>query len=241
MKKCLCIFTGLPRGYAHDEYNIHQNIYKNLILHNADNFTFKYIVCTEGASDEIQMIQQKLNIPYDDIIVYNKDEHNIKVNSSTQIYLIRLYKCLQKEENNTYDIYINLRFDIILEKPLDLNNYLDKYCIMTPFASRPCSFHNKDWDLMCIGDNFNYKLYMYPFINNVLTNFYNENIIFLKDNCINTNLDNHNITNEEIIEINKLCGLITEEPVILFSVILKFFLKNGGNFILNENNYNMFL
>ena len=94
---------------------------------------------------------------------------------------------------------------------------------MTPSTSRPCCFHNRDWDLMCIGDNFNYKLYMYPHINNVLTIFYNENIVFLKDNCINTNLDNHNITNEEIIEINKLSGLITEEPVTLFSVILNFF------------------
>ena len=44
MKKCLCIFTGLPRGFAQDGCGIYQNIYENLILNNADNFTFKYIV-----------------------------------------------------------------------------------------------------------------------------------------------------------------------------------------------------
>jgi len=227
MKTVLCIFYGLPRSFE----RTFENIQQNLLFNNSKDFVFKFLVNTECNKNELQIIKQKLNINDDNIILYNCKNKK----ESNHMYLTRIYQSLKKEENNLYDIYINLRFDIILSKPIDLHNYLDKHCIITGDHKRPCCFHNRDWDLMCIGNNYSYKLYMYPIINISLTKYYNENIEMLKDNSIDVNICNFDISNEDIVKINTLCGLITEEPIHFYSSIIQNLLNKKGNFIVSDN------
>jgi hypothetical protein len=227
MKSCLCIFLGLPRTIL----KCFPNIKKNLIENNND-FNFKYIVNTEGTESEINLIKNTLNIDDSNIIIFTIDKN--KIESSFQIYIHRLYQCLKKEENNFYDIYINLRFDIIINKSINLNNYLDKYCIITGTFTRDCDFHNRDWDLMAIGSNFNYKMYNYPIVNEVLKNWLKEDINIVIDNNLNTDIKDEFISDNELKEINNKCGLITDQPNSYFSRVIKNLLNNGGNFIVSE-------
>lgn len=229
MKKCLCIFIGLPRSIL----KCFENIKKNLIENNNENFLFKYIVNTEGTIEDINLIKNTLNLNDTDIILFNIDKNKIK--KSFQAYTYRLFQSLKREQDNFYDIYINLRFDILIDKPINLNNYLDKYCIITGNFTRDCDFHNRDWDLMAIGNNFNYKMFNYPFLNEVLIKWYNEDIEHLVDKYIDTNIKDFVISDNEIIEFYNKCGLITKEKSIFMSIVIKNLLNSGGNFIVSEN------
>jgi len=228
MRQVLCIFLGLPRTILQCFDNIN-----NQLIQNNPDFKFKYIVNTEGTPEEINLIKRVLNINDSDIILFNVDKNKIK--SAFEAYIHRLYQCLKKEQHNVYDIYINLRFDLVFNKPIDLNHYMDKYCVITLDVTRKCSFHNRDWDLMAIGNHFNYKMFNYPFLNIVLKKWLNENVEPLEDTCMDTNIKDHTISNDEIISINKKCGLITDEPCHLFSVVIKNLLNNGGNYIVSES------
>lgn len=225
MKSCLCIFIGLPRTIL----KCFENIKNNLIDNNSKNFKFEYLVNTEGTEEEINLVKNILNINDKDIILFNLDKN-------MPAYIHRLFQSLKKKQDSSYDIYINLRFDIIINKPIDLHNYLDKFCVITPDFTRDCCFHNRDWDLMSIGDNFNYKMFHYPLFNEILKNcLKEEDIEPIVDKYIDTNIKDNFISDNEIIEINDKCGLITKEPIKLYSLTIKNLLNNGGKYIVSEN------
>ena len=229
MKSCLCIFIGLPRTIL----QCFKNIKNNLIDNNSKNFIFEYLVNTEGTEKEINLVKNTLNINDKNIILFNVDKN--KINNSFQVYFHRLFQCLKKKQDSSYDIYINLRFDIMINKPIDLHNYLDKFCVITANFTRDCNFHNRDWDLMSIGDNFNYKMLNYPILNEILKNWLKEDIELIVDKYIDTNIKDNFISDNEIIEINDKCGLITKEPLKFFSLTIKNLLNNGGKYIVSEN------
>lgn len=238
MKKVLCIFHGIFRTFKH----CYLNILNNLILINEKNYEFTFIVNTQSIEPhEIEFLENNLNInnhKLKEIIVLNID-NSIKY-SSTYIYALRIYQCLKKEENNHYDMYINLRFDITLNKPIILDNYCNKYCIITGTHTRDCSFHNRDWDLMSIGDNLNYKRYMYLCLNNMLLWYTNE-FKPLEDKYVFWNINiNDILTYEELENINKLTGLVSNSHIEILSKIIKNLLSLGGNFVLSENYENIF-
>jgi len=228
MKSCLCIFLGLPRTIL----QCFENIKNNLINNNSKDFVFEYLVNTEGTEDEINVIKNVLNISDKDIILFNVDKNHIK--TSCHVYMYRLFQCLKKKQDCSYDIYINLRFDIEINKPVDLHNYLDKFCLITGSFTRACSFHNRDWDLMSIGNNFSYKMLNYPILNECLKTWYKEELEPLVDKNIDTTIKDNFISDKEMIEVNHKCGLVTYEPIQLFSLVIKNLLNNGGTYIVSE-------
>ena len=237
MKKVLCIFHGLFRTFK----KCYSNILNNLILINEKKYDFIFIVNTQNIeADNKKFLENTLNInnhKLKEIIIYNDD--SIKY-SSTHIYALRLLQCLQKEQDQYYDMYINLRLDITLNKPIILDNYCNKYCIITGINIRECSFHNRDWDLMSIGDNLNYKRYMYLCLNNILL-WYTSDFKELEDECVYWNINvNDKLNYEELQNINKLTGLITNNHIEILSKIIKNFLSLNGNFVVSENYENIF-
>lgn len=144
-------------------------------------------------------------------------------------YYLRLYQCLKAEQTNHYDMYINIRFDNILTAPIQLDHYTDKLCVITGNWERDCFFHNRDWDLMSVGDHFNYKIYHYPIINNYLSKYYPNleplgKIMLIDDK----------ITEEEINKLNKLCGLVTTTPNKEYSCIIRNMIRLNGSFVVSE-------
>jgi hypothetical protein len=53
---------------------------------------------------------------------------------------------MEDESKNNYVIYLFIRIDVIVTKPINLINCLDKYIIVTRNTIRPCEHHNRYWD-----------------------------------------------------------------------------------------------
>ena len=105
----------------------------------------------------------------------------------------RLQKTLETLDKN-YNIYINLRTDvyIIPDIKIDLNKYISNnlFTIIPGYFTRPCIFHNRDWDLLWIGSNKSFFIWYYSYIYGVskVKEYINDND-FIKNNYFNLNLD----------------------------------------------------
>jgi hypothetical protein len=239
MKKVLCILLGLTRSFK----QTYSNLLQYLILNNECDYEFTFIINTQNLTNEMNIfLQQSLNIKNHKLkeIIDYKCCNNIK--KSLHITFLRLYETLKKEKDTSYDIYINLRFDLILDKPVNLNNYTDTFCIITDKSYINNGFHNKKWDLMWLGNNKNYKLFVYFLLNRLLKTWYNENIEEeLTDNDIIWVIDkNIKLTpdNTEIIR-NKTGLELKGQPCI--EKIIYNLLCNKGNFVVSEKYENIFV
>jgi len=213
------MIIGLTRTYQ----LAYSNMLSHLIKQNEDIYEFNFLLNTQDINpDNLESLRKHYTLPrhvLKGILQLNCDNH-VKY-----AYYLRLYQCLKSEQHSVYDMYINMRFDNILTKPIQLDHYKDKLCIITGNWTRPCFFHNRDWDLMSIGNHKNYLLYHYPMINHALT---------LADPLPNL-LKSNTITEEEIIHIHKVCGLITDSPNKEYCIILKNMLDLKGTFFMSEN------
>jgi hypothetical protein len=221
-KRVLCMIVGLTRTYQKS----YSNFISHLIKHNEKNYEFTFLLNTQDLDKaKIDSLIKHYSLPrhhLKGIMQLNCNSH-----SKNATYL-RLSQCLKSEQNNVYDIYINTRFDNILTAPIHLDHYTDKLCIITGNWERSCFFHNRDWDLMSVGNRSNYLLYHYPLINHYLSI---ENIGDLLPNLLQVK----DITDEEITYLDKLCGLITDTPNKDYSLILKNMISLKGTFCMSEN------
>lgn len=212
------MILGLTRTYQKTYFNM----LSHLIKQNEDKYEFIFLLNTQDIDPvKLESLRKYYTIPshtLKGILQLNCD--NVK-----DAYYLRLYQCLKSEQNNVYDLYINMRFDNILTKPILLDHYTDKLCIITGNWERPCFFHNRDWDLMSVGNRMNYLLYHYPMINHALA----------LDDPLPNLLNSNTITDDEIIHIHKVCGLITDTPNQVYCIILKNMLELKGNFFMSEN------
>ena len=196
-----------------------------LIKNNESRYEFTFLLNTQEIDKPLlESLKTYYTLPTHHLkgIMQMNCNHCVK-----DAYYIRLYQCLKSEQMNMYDLYINMRFDTILTGPIQLDHYNDRLCIITGNWERDCFFHNRDWDLMSVGNRFNYVLYHYPMINHALSNYVVEPLPDL--------LQMKEITEEEIRHINTTCGLITHLPNKDYSIILKNMLTLKGSFFLSEN------
>jgi hypothetical protein len=225
MKKVLCIFNGLTRTFK----KTYENILENLILNNEKDYEFTFLINTQDLTPEMKTFFEthlnKNNHRLKDIIDYTC-KSNVK--SSLHIFFLRLYESLKKEQNEKYDMYINLRCDIILNKPINLNNYSDSFYFITGDHFIDNSFHNKDWDLMWLGDSNNYKTFVYFLLNKILKFWYNENIKEFVDDSIKWIInENHNLTADEIQNIRDKTGLELKSDKFITQIIHNLLSCNG--------------
>jgi hypothetical protein len=197
-----------------------------LIKNNESRYEFTFLLNTQEVDNTLlESLKTYYTLPTHHLkgIIQMNCNHCVK-----DAYSIRLYQCLKSEELNAYDLYVNMRFDTILTGPIQLDHYKDRFCIITGNWERECGYHNRDWDLMSVGNRFNYLLYHYPMINHELSNhaFVCEpfpDLLQVKD-----------ITEEEITHLNTRCGLITNLPNKDYSIILKNMLVLKGRFFVSE-------
>jgi len=180
-KKALIIFYGYTRTIQ----KTYENIYENLINNNK-NYEFTIIVNTsteykdnlwkcknkKEIEEEIKKCYNVKNIFFED---YNDGTYDLKQIGNKYPYR-RFIKPLENEINNNYDIMIGLRFDIVLNNKIILDDYHNNFCIVTGnFIRGGDCFHNKDWDYMFIGCPKAFKLFFY----NIIKHYFN---ITIKDN-----------------------------------------------------------
>ena len=199
--KSLVIFQGLLL----DEDKCSDNIFINLIEPNMHkynitivfNTSYEYYLSKNHRSSENKLYKKDKKKLEDRILgIYNK-YNNIKdiyyynlgeeeLNKDIKKNYCRLLDTLVREVDNEYDLYVFLRPDIILNKVVDFDKYLDGFCFITSDNERPCIFHNRDWSSMGIGGKKPFKIFWYLFFKKVFnyeiidSNFkinYNQNLI----------------------------------------------------------------
>lgn len=183
-KKCLIGFIGLSRTFE----KTYKNILEKIINYN-NNFEFTIVANT----DEEQLLRSKWrnkkinkldkdlfkkkfktfykNVKY--IIYYNLDDKNI---NGTKIFEKRINMIMEKEKEK-YDLYLFLRFDIIINKFIDLNEFLpNKYkykFTIIPGKNKINHWNEKrddhpiDWDYCWIGDYKGINYWLNYKINNI--------------------------------------------------------------------------
>ena len=215
-KKCLLIFYGLPRTVEQTS----ENIYDNIINPNKDKYEFTIIINTYSDDYNLEKLNEKLNKIYNckNIIIENYDKNNgdDPVNA-------RLYSPLQQEVNTHYDMYIYSRMDIILNKNVYLDDYVDSLCIVEGPNTRDSYFHNRDWDYMWIGSEKPFKIWCYYLLEHLGKK--------IDDNSFNYKNDIFsNLNYNQMIKIKNKIKLIDDSNTISFlHNIVNEILLNGYN------------
>jgi len=176
MKRCLLMFFGLPRTIA----NCSGNINKNLIDENKEDCEFTIIISTDlDGREQPKWDGKRKSTKYEQSILETKLHtlyHNIKAilylsgpsfhyspfgGKSITIVYERLAQLLTHEKNNTYDYYVFSRTDIKLLQPIRLNDYNNKFSMITrgPNKGGGGQFYVRDWDYMWIGCEKAFKLW----------------------------------------------------------------------------------
>jgi len=233
MKTCLCIFTGLTRTFE----KTYQNILENLILINEKEYKFVFIVNTENLSPNMELfLKSKLNInnhKLKNIINYSCDKTIIK--TSLHIYFLRLYYTLKQEQNEHYDMYVNLRFDLLINKPIYFNKYINTFNIITGEQIIKNNFHNKDWDLMWLGNSDCYKTFVYLLLNKLLKSWYNMEIQKLEDKCVYWKIDeNKLLTDYDIENIRDKTGLKLDNTAQCIGKVIQNLINSEYSFYVGE-------
>jgi hypothetical protein len=206
MKEVIVLIFGLIRTLEDSFKKL-----KNNITHDNEKFNYTYIINTQVEEQNKDEILDKINKIFQnenllDIIIYNlPNQKNNKILDANYIIMKRLQKTLNILNNyNKYDIYINIRTDICIipNIKIDLNKYnTDLFTIIPGNFTRPCIFHNRDWDLLWIGSYKSFFIWYYSYIYGVskVKEYSNDND-FIKYNEMNLNLDyNLNSNNKNLI------------------------------------------
>lgn len=240
MKTCLCIFTGLTRTFE----KTYKNILENLILNNEKEYNFVFIVNTENLSSDMELfLNNNLNInnhKLKNIINYECD-HSI-VKCSLHILFLRLYYSLKQEQNEHYDMYVNLRFDLLINKPIHFNKYINTFNIITGEYIINNNFHNKDWDLMWVGDYNCYKTFTYLLLNKLLKSWYKMELENLEYPSVYWKIDEDKLlTDDEIENISKQTGLKINNTAQCIGKVIQNLLNFNYSFYVGENFDDLFV
>lgn len=263
-KKTLLIgFVGLYRTFE----KTYENIFSKFICPNMDDFDISIIIntdydCTSTSSwiqrggeidhlykySDRDEIEKKIRLVYGkfnqlkDIIWYSYKQKKI---GTLDPYAMRISQILKNEDikGNKYDYYAFLRMDIIVSKPIIINNILKENSIICIAGSkyRKCHTFNRDWDFMHIGDyksimTFIYPLTTYPRDQTCKQFIYKSNDPdFLKIYDEYDKIFNLNLTQEQIEYIKKNAGLDGDTSCTDYYKIVYMILLNGCKFLYSEN------
>lgn len=165
-KKCLLSFVGLSRSYL----ECFENIKQNIILNNLENFDFHINVNTDLENTqtkkwsdinvspiEREIFEENLKKIYDGFIKNISYLHiDVSDKSGTQIFRERCKFIFNLEKDEFYDLYIFIRFDVIISKPIDLLDFISdnkKFSFITGgYYNNNRLDHTYDWDYCWIGD-----------------------------------------------------------------------------------------
>lgn len=268
MKSCLIMFFGLPRSFE----ICSENINKMLIDHNKDKCEFTIIISTDKLCNEHEkhknisttpiyeksILENKLNTVYKNIKkilylngpLYHYSKCGLKIPT---IFYERLGQLLEFEKNNTYDYYIYSRLDIILQQPIDLSKYSNKFEILSsgPNYGGGGMFYIRDWDFMWIGCKTSFNLWCINMLKYGYAMYSNDSSYYnlLKDNIyICNDVENfNNISNKQIENnINKYNVFLGNSPnnkigyycyyyVKLFHRLIILLEENNCKFIIGNN------
>lgn len=169
-KSCLISFIGLSRTFE----QCSENILKNIINFNSDYFDFFIDINTELGNKltkkwtnventilEKSYFEDKIISIYGNLInnITYLNIDNINEKSGTQIFRERCKFIFELENHKIFDLYIFIRFDVILNKPIDLKDFLPKNKFKLSFITGGSYNINRldhcyDWDYCWIGDKF---------------------------------------------------------------------------------------
>ena len=178
-KTVLLGFVGLYRTFKITS----ENMFANLITPNSNKYDFSIVIntdkknkdrsCRPGfgwkSSDHYQYDDNKklhadLIRYYDrkkqlkNIIYYNNNSTTI---GGTGIYQLRIKQILEKEEKK-YDFYMFFRMDVILNKPINLNNFDTKCGFINSQNITNGLLHNRDFDYCWFGEKKGFLFMIFP-------------------------------------------------------------------------------
>jgi hypothetical protein len=128
-KKCLIGLVGLSRTFVETA----PALYSNIIDHNSASFDFTLVVNTEEHNNNSKRIRskvvaenlsEKLHAAYKNLhnIIYFDISPDARV-AGKSAWMARISAILEQEKDNLFDIYVFIRLDCALNKPLDLNRF----------------------------------------------------------------------------------------------------------------------
>ena len=173
-KKCLIGFLGLYRTFEKTS----DNIFKNIINNNQDDYDFTIIINTDNENKEIShkpYLKKKFNYNKSElyyklkkkynrnnqlkkIIYFNNKDKNI---GGTVIFRKRIKQIFEYSKSK-YDLYIFIRLDAEINKPINLNLFSENklYTITNLVNINNKRFdHNRDWDFCWLGNRKVFDLY----------------------------------------------------------------------------------
>jgi hypothetical protein len=181
-------FIGLSRTFKKTA----SNIFKNIIDNNRDQFNFSICINTDPSNLNRYSLWRKQQLPQEVELDINLFENTINEvyningqlkhityftindikNSGPSLLKKRINIILDKELNNNYDIYIFIRMDCIINKPINLHDFKSKknkhkFSIITGGEKNIKRMdHWYDWDYCWIGDKFSMELWVKENFNN---------------------------------------------------------------------------
>lgn len=128
-KKCLIGLVGLTRTFI----DTAPALYANIIDHNSADFDFTLVVNTEEHNNNSERVtskvlpenlSEKLHATYKNLqnIIYFDISPDARV-AGKSAWMARISAILEQEKDNMFDIYVFIRPDCVLNKPLDLNRF----------------------------------------------------------------------------------------------------------------------
>lgn len=250
MKKCLLLISGVSRTFDKTANNLFQNI----IEPNMKNIQFEIHIC-----DDLNVKStKKWNTT--NILKKNKELHTKKLmkayNKYNQVENIHFWSwggekvsknapdcgginikrwcvALKHIKFELYDYFIFIRPDVIINKKINLPDYKKEFSIISGNFIRPCSWHNRDWDYIWVGDN---NAFLYWFIPYLYEERFQDLSIAYKDILEKfkkiEKLNHNEIT--KIKSIVNLKGHNNHSTVEYYCRIIKFMKLNGYDFSLSE-------
>ena len=218
MKEVIILIYGLVRELEKSLKNL-----KDKLLYDNKKYNFNFIINTQPSKNEtelectnkIKKILEKETL-LDIILYYLPNQKGDKILDANYIIMKRLQHSLKKLKNhNKYDIFINVRTDIsiISDTKINLDEYIttDLFTIIPGKLTRPCIFHNRDWDFLWIGSNKSFFIWFYSYIYGVsLVKDYINDTDLKKNNSLNLIL-NYDLTEYQKKKIINKYNLIEQK------------------------------
>lgn len=253
VKKCVIFICGI---LINNKYPF-ESLFNNVIKPNSNNFNFQLVVNTsykykktskwkdnniikyDKYSYEKRLIELiKLNINKDleyilnDLIIDYVDIPDVFIeNKGSYIPWYRLSKIFKKNKYYNYDFYIYTRPDLLISKNININNHINNFSIVSSNKVGGGGInHNRDWDLMFMGNEKLFKIFIYNYMKYIFVNYSIDENILMKDNKVKDIQINFERLNQNDFErTTKKVGLITHKDHNKKGIvnIFKYMIDNG--------------
>ena len=236
MKKCIIFICGI----LINNKSSFESLFNNVIKPNSNKFKFQLVVNTsykyrktskwkdnniikyDKYSYEKRLIELiKLNINKDleyilnDLIIGYLDIPNdiTEKGRGSHIPWYRLREIFKENKYYDYDFYIYFRPDSVISKNININNHINNLSIVTSKKSvGGGEDHNRDWDLMFMGNEKLFKIYIYTYMKSILVHYGGGGNLLMKDNTVKGIQINFERLNQRDFEkTTKKVGLIPDK------------------------------